>query len=232
MSDWKDTLHLPRTEFPMKANLPAFEPVTLARWAQIDLYGRIREARRGRPKFVLHDGPPYANGNIHLGTALNKILKDIVVKSRSMSGFDAPYVVGYDCHGLPIELKVDRELGPKKRDMSVAEFCQACRAYAERSQLVAAALRAHLPDVAFTTVSGASSFWLRFPEHVDTRRLAERAAERGVLVEPGDVFFVATKRRAVPTNHARLGFASIDAARIDPGIKTLAAAYAEVASRV
>jgi isoleucyl-tRNA synthetase len=132
MSDWKDTLHLPRTEFPMKANLPASEPVTLARWAQIDLYGRIREARRGRPKFVLHDGPPYANGNIHLGTALNKILKDIVVKSRSMSGFDAPYVVGYDCHGLPIELKVDRELGPKKRDMSVAEFCQACRAYAER----------------------------------------------------------------------------------------------------
>jgi isoleucyl-tRNA synthetase len=116
----------------MKANLPVSEPDTLARWAQMDLYGRIRDARQGRPKFVLHDGPPYANGNIHLGTALNKILKDIVVKSRSMSGFDAPYVVGYDCHGLPIELKVDRELGPKKRDMSVAEFCQACRAYAER----------------------------------------------------------------------------------------------------
>ena len=86
----------------------------------------------GAPKFVLHDGPPYANGQIHLGTALNKILKDFVVKSRSMAGFDAPYVPGYDCHGLPIELKVDRELGPKKRDMSVADFRRACRAYAER----------------------------------------------------------------------------------------------------
>ena len=132
MRDWKDTLNLPRTDFPMKANLPASEPETLARWQAMDLYGQIRAARSGRPKFVLHDGPPYANGNIHLGTALNKILKDMVVKSKSMSGFDAPYVVGYDCHGLPIELKVDRELGPKKKDMSVAEFCLACRAYAER----------------------------------------------------------------------------------------------------
>ena len=93
---------------------------------------RSASAGRARPKFVLHDGPPYANGNIHLGTALNKILKDLVVKSRSMAGFDAPYVLGYDCHGLPIELKVDRELGPKKREMSVADFCRACRAYAER----------------------------------------------------------------------------------------------------
>jgi isoleucyl-tRNA synthetase len=98
----------------------------------MDLYGKIRERRRGAPKFVLHDGPPYANGNIHMGTAMNKILKELVVKSRSMGGFDAPYVVGYDCHGLPIELQVDRELGPKKRQMSVADFCRACRAYAER----------------------------------------------------------------------------------------------------
>src|SRR5262245_2916343 len=132
MPEWKDTVNLPRTDFPMKANLPTSEPETLARWAAMDLYGKIRERRNGAPKFVLHDGPPYANGDIHLGTALNKILKDVVVKSRSMAGFDAPYVVGYDCHGLPIELKVDRELGPKKRDMSVAEFCRACRAYAER----------------------------------------------------------------------------------------------------
>ena len=132
MADWKDTLNLPRTEFPMKANLPVAEPIALARWAEMDLYGQIRKARAGRPKFVLHDGPPYANGQIHLGTALNKILKDFVVKSRSMAGFDAPYVPGYDCHGLPIELKVDRELGPKKRDMSVADFRRACRAYAER----------------------------------------------------------------------------------------------------
>ncbi len=132
MAEWKDTLNLPRTGFPMKANLPTTEPDVLARWAAMDLYGKIRAKRQGAPKFVLHDGPPYANGQIHLGTALNKLLKDFVVKSRSMAGFDAPYVPGYDCHGLPIELKVDRELGPKKREMSVADFRRACRAYAER----------------------------------------------------------------------------------------------------
>src|SRR5881628_449772 len=132
MPEWKDTVNLPRTDFPMKASLPTSEPETLARWREMDLYGRIRERRKGAPKFVLHDGPPYANGNIHMGTAMNKILKELVVKSRSMAGFDAPYVVGYDCHGLPIELQVDRELGPKKREMSTAAFCRACRAYAER----------------------------------------------------------------------------------------------------
>ncbi|HVJ26615.1 MAG TPA: isoleucine--tRNA ligase [Vicinamibacterales bacterium] len=132
MSDWKDTLNLPRTDFPMKANLQTAEPQALARWQEMGLYEKIREARAGRPKFVLHDGPPYANGQIHLGTALNKILKDFVVKSRTMAGFDSPYVPGYDCHGLPIELKVDREVGKKKRDMSVADFRRACRAYAER----------------------------------------------------------------------------------------------------
>jgi len=130
--DWKDTLNLPRTDFPMKANLQTAEPEMLTRWDAINLYGKIREARKGAPKFVLHDGPPYANGQIHLGTALNKILKDLVVKSRTMAGFDAPYVPGYDCHGLPIELKVDRELGAKKRDMSIADFRRACRGYAER----------------------------------------------------------------------------------------------------
>src|SRR5436309_1393457 len=132
MPEWKDTVNLPRTDFPMKASLPTSEPETLARWAAMDLYGRIRARRKGAPKFVLHDGPPYANGNIHMGTALNKILKELVVKSRSMAGFDAPYVVGYDCHGLPIELLVDRELGPRKREMSVADFCRACREYANR----------------------------------------------------------------------------------------------------
>jgi isoleucyl-tRNA synthetase len=132
MPEWKDTVNLPRTEFPMKANLPTSEPQTLARWTAMDLYGLIRARRKGAPKFVLHDGPPYTSGNIHIGTAMNKILKELVVKSRSMAGFDAPYVVGYDCHGLPIELKVDRELGAKKRDMSTADFCRACRAYAER----------------------------------------------------------------------------------------------------
>ncbi len=132
MSDWKDTLNLPRTDFPMKANLQTAEPEALARWEAMDLYGKVRARRRGAPKFVLHDGPPYANGQIHLGHALNKILKDFVVKSNTIAGFDSPYVPGYDCHGLPIELKVDRELGNKKREMSVAEFRRACRAYAER----------------------------------------------------------------------------------------------------
>src|SRR5438270_6173226 len=119
MPEWQDTVNLPRTDFPMKANLPTSEPETLARWQAMDLYGKIRERRAGAPKFVLHDGPPYANGNIHMGTALNKILKELVVKSRSMAGFDAPYVVGYDCHGLPIELKVDVDLGARKREISV-----------------------------------------------------------------------------------------------------------------
>src|ERR1700752_5107304 len=116
MPEWKDTVNLPRTDFPMKANLSATEPEALARWTTTDLYGKIQRARAGRPKFVLHDGPPYANGKSHIGTALNKILKDLVVKSKSMAGFDAPYIPGYDCHGLPIELQVDRELGAKKRE--------------------------------------------------------------------------------------------------------------------
>ena len=132
MPDWKATLNLPRTEFPMKANLQTAEPETIAEWERTGLYGQLRARRAGAPKYVLHDGPPYANGQIHLGTALNKILKDLVVKSRSMAGYDAPYVPGYDCHGLPIELKVDRELGAKKRQMSPADFRRACRAYAER----------------------------------------------------------------------------------------------------
>jgi isoleucyl-tRNA synthetase len=132
MPEWKDTVNLPRTGFPMKANLQTAEPEALARWESMDLYGQLRAQRRGAPKFVFHDGPPYANGRIHLGTALNKILKDLVIKSKSMAGFDVPYIPGYDCHGLPIELKVDRELGPKKREMSVAEIRRACRAYAEK----------------------------------------------------------------------------------------------------
>jgi isoleucyl-tRNA synthetase len=132
MADYKDTLNLPRTDFPMKANLQTAEPQALARWKEIGLYEQIRESRRGRRKFVLHDGPPYANGKIHIGTAMNKILKDLVVKTRTMMGDDAPYVLGYDCHGLPIELHVDRELGPKKRNMPLADFRRACREYASR----------------------------------------------------------------------------------------------------
>lgn len=132
MADWKDTLNLPRTGFAMKANLQTSEPQMIERWEQIDLYGQIRARRAGAPKFVLHDGPPYANERIHLGQALNKILKDFVVKTKTMAGYDAPYVPGWDCHGLPIELRVDRELGPRKRELSVADFRRECRKYAEK----------------------------------------------------------------------------------------------------
>jgi isoleucyl-tRNA synthetase len=132
MRDWKDTLNLPRTDFPMKANLPASEPRTIERWQAMDLYGKIRAKRRGLPKFVLHDGPPYANGEIHIGHALDKILKDLVVKSRSMAGFDSPYVPGWDCHGLPIELNVEREQKSLAKDRSPVEFRRACRAFADK----------------------------------------------------------------------------------------------------
>ncbi|MPZ17756.1 MAG: isoleucine--tRNA ligase [Luteitalea sp.] len=131
MPDWSKTVNLPRTEFPMRANLQRTEPAVLARWDESRLYEQILAARHGKPRFVLHDGPPYANGRIHLGQALNKILKDFVVKSKTMAGFEAPYVPGWDCHGLPIELKVDRELGSKKREMSAADFRRECRKYAE-----------------------------------------------------------------------------------------------------
>ncbi|MDQ6759048.1 MAG: class I tRNA ligase family protein, partial [Acidobacteriota bacterium] len=130
--DLKKTVNLPRTDFPMKANLPVQEPKMLARWEQENLYGQIRESRRDHPKYVLHDGPPYANGNIHLGTAFNKIIKDFIVKSKTMAGFDSPYVPGWDCHGLPIEIKVDSELGSKKAKMSAAQVRAECRKYAEK----------------------------------------------------------------------------------------------------
>ena len=127
----KKTINLPKTAFAQKANLAQGEPARLARWEQIGLYQMIREAARGREKFILHDGPPYANADIHLGTALNKILKDLVVKSRSMMGYDAPYVPGYDCHGLPIELYVDKKLGAKKSGMDAVTVRRICREYAE-----------------------------------------------------------------------------------------------------
>ncbi|MGH9501852.1 MAG: isoleucine--tRNA ligase [Terriglobales bacterium] len=130
--DLKSTINLPKTGFPMKANLPQNEPKALARWEQMGIYERIREARRGAPTYVLHDGPPYANGPIHLGHALNKCLKDFIVKSKTMSGFDSPYVPGWDCHGLPIEIKVDQQLGGKKLQMQKLEVREACRKYAQK----------------------------------------------------------------------------------------------------
>ncbi|HET7209694.1 MAG TPA: isoleucine--tRNA ligase [Terriglobales bacterium] len=130
--DLKSSINLPETKFPMKANLPQNEPKTLARWEEMGIYERIREARKGAPVYVLHDGPPYANGPIHLGTAMNKTLKDFVVKSKTMAGFDSPYVPGWDCHGLPIEIKIDQQLGGKKLQMKPLDVRLACRKYAEK----------------------------------------------------------------------------------------------------
>jgi isoleucyl-tRNA synthetase len=130
--DLKSTVNLPKTDFPMKANLPQSEPKMLERWEAEKLYERLHEIRKNAPVYVLHDGPPYANGNIHLGTALNKILKDFVVKSKSMEGFNAPFVPGWDCHGLPIEIKVDQELGAKKARMQPVEIRRECRNYAAK----------------------------------------------------------------------------------------------------
>jgi len=132
MMDYKKTLNLPNTEFPMKANLVVREPEILQKWEQDDVYSIIRDTSRGRPIYILHDGPPYANGNIHMGTAFNKILKDIVMKSKQMEGYDAPYVPGWDCHGLPIEWQVDHELGDKKLEMTQSDVRRRCRAFAGR----------------------------------------------------------------------------------------------------
>jgi isoleucyl-tRNA synthetase len=128
----KNTLNLPNTNFPMKANLPQNEPKILARWEEMGIYERIQEVRKGLPVYVLHDGPPYANGALHLGHALNKCLKDFIVKSKSMAGLDAPYVPGWDCHGLPIEIKVDQQLGKKKLQLNPTEVRLECRKYAQK----------------------------------------------------------------------------------------------------
>lgn len=128
----KKTVHLPKTDFPMKANLPQAEPKLLSKWEETGLYAKIRQSRSGKPQYILHDGPPYANGNIHLGHAFNKLLKDFIVKSKTMSGFDSPYIPGWDCHGLPIEIKVDSELGSKKAKMTAAEIRGECRKYAAK----------------------------------------------------------------------------------------------------
>ncbi len=134
-TDYKDTLFLPKTDFPMRAGLPKAEPVHLKRWADMGLYKRLRQDASGRPSFILHDGPPYANGHLHIGHALNKILKDLIIRSRQMMGFDANYVPGWDCHGLPIEWAQEKEFaakGRKKSDVPAAEFREACRKFAQK----------------------------------------------------------------------------------------------------
>ncbi|WP_158967074.1 isoleucine--tRNA ligase [Paraglaciecola sp. L3A3] len=132
MSDYKHTLNLPETEFPMRGNLAQREPKMLQQWTEKKLYQQIRDAKKGNTPFILHDGPPYANGDIHIGHAVNKILKDIIVKSKTLSGFDAPYVPGWDCHGLPIELMVEKKVGKPGKKVTAAEFRQKCREYAEK----------------------------------------------------------------------------------------------------
>ncbi|NOY66963.1 MAG: isoleucine--tRNA ligase [Gammaproteobacteria bacterium] len=130
MADYKHTLNLPRTDFPMRGNLANKEPVMLKKWQEMDLYAQIRKVSAGKPKFILHDGPPYANGEIHIGHAVNKILKDVIVKSQTLNGFDAPYVPGWDCHGLPIELNVEKKIGKAGVKVEASVFRKACREYA------------------------------------------------------------------------------------------------------
>ncbi len=128
--DYKNTLNLPKTDFPMKANLAAREPEILKKWQTLDIYQQLRKQGKNQQRFILHDGPPYANGHIHMGTAVNKVLKDIVVKSKTLSGFDAPFVPGWDCHGLPIELNVEKKVGKRGHKVTTTEFLKACRDYA------------------------------------------------------------------------------------------------------
>ncbi|WP_102135568.1 isoleucine--tRNA ligase [Candidatus Marithrix sp. Canyon 246] len=132
MSQYKDTLNLPKTKFPMRGNLPKREPEFLKHWEQLKIYEKLREQRKDQPSFILHDGPPYANGDIHIGHAVNKILKDIIIKSRTLSGYNTPYVPGWDCHGLPIELEVEKKVGKAGHKVDAIQFRESCRKYAQR----------------------------------------------------------------------------------------------------
>jgi isoleucyl-tRNA synthetase len=176
--DLKKTINLPKTGFSQKANLAQSEPVRLKKWTETRLYELIREARAGSEKFILHDGPPYANADIHLGTAMNKILKDFVVKSRSMLGYDTPYVPGYDCHGLPIELYVDRKLGAKKANMPAVAIRRACREHASQ------ALKRQTRDFQRLGILGEwDNPYLTMSNHyeAETARLFGRFVERGYV---------------------------------------------------
>src|SRR6201988_5334598 len=179
--DLKKTVNLPKTGFSQKANLTQGEPARLKKWSEIDLYQLIRRARAGAPKFILHDGPPYANADIHLGTAMNKILKDFIVKSRTMMGFDAPYVPGYDCHGLPIEQHLEKALeekGKKKSDLSVESFRRACRQHAEN------ALKGQTRDFKRLGILGEWDkpyLTMSNPHEAETARMFGRFVERGYV---------------------------------------------------
>ena len=179
MTDYKATLNLPNTSFPMKANLAQREPQILKRWQQDDVYQMIREARAGREQFILHDGPPYANGNIHIGHAVNKILKDIIIKSKTLSGFDAPYVPGWDCHGLPIEHQVEKKIGKAGVKVDVQAFRQKCREYAtkqiegQKTDFIRLGVLGQWDDPYLT---------MNFKTEADTVRALGRIAENGYLI--------------------------------------------------
>src|SRR3954451_9925603 len=179
--DLKKTVNLPKTAFSQKANLAQMEPARLKKWQETDLYGKVMAARNGRDKFILHDGPPYANADIHIGTALNKILKDFVVKTRSMMGYDAPYVPGYDCHGLPIETIVEKKLaekGKNKNDIPVATFRRICREHAST------AMNNQTRDFQRLGILGewANPYLTMSPEYESsTARLFGRFLERGFV---------------------------------------------------
>ena len=176
--DLKKTVNLPKTAFSQKANLTQSEPARLKKWESLDLYQLIRQSRRDAEKFILHDGPPYANADIHLGTAMNKVLKDFIVKSRVMMGYDAPYVPGYDCHGLPIELYVDRKLGAKKANMSPVSIRRACREHA------AQALKNQTRDFKRLGILGEwDDPYLTMSNHyeAETARMFARFVERGFV---------------------------------------------------
>ncbi|HEX6047531.1 MAG TPA: isoleucine--tRNA ligase [Pyrinomonadaceae bacterium] len=179
--DLKKTVNLPKTNFSQKANLTQGEPARLQKWEELDLYRLIRRSREGREKFILHDGPPYANADIHLGTAMNKVLKDIIVKSRTMMGFDAPYVPGYDCHGLPIEQHVEKALekkGKKKNELSVETFRRICREHAEN------ALKSQTRDFKRLGILGEwDDPYLTMSNHyeAETARMFARFVERGYV---------------------------------------------------
>jgi isoleucyl-tRNA synthetase len=208
--DYRATLNLPATDFPMKADLARREPEQLAAWAEQGLEAAIRQRSAGRPRFILHDGPPYANGLIHVGHALNKILKDTIVRSKTMEGFDAPYVPGWDCHGLPIERQVDKELGSKRSGMSDLEIRAACRAYARKY--------IDLQRADFRRL-GVFGIWDRPYETMDFRYEAEIARAFGGFYERGLVYRALKSVRWCATDRTALAEAELEyAERTDPAI--------------
>jgi isoleucyl-tRNA synthetase len=223
----KKTINLPKTKFGQKANLPQTEPARLKKWAEMGLYEQIRRARAGATKFILHDGPPYANADIHLGTALNKILKDFIVKSRTMMGFDAPYVPGYDCHGLPIELHVERKLGAKKATMPPLSIRRVCREFA------ADALKRQTRDFQRLGILGEwDNPYSTMSDHyeAETARMFARFVERGFVYKGARPVYwcihdqtalaeaeVEYNQHTSPSVYVKFPFSS-DPAQIDPAL--------------